>query len=172
MFALTAMSPPAVAARAAKGTRGRGAKVVAVQPVDGPNTDSTRNLRSLVVRIVRGRGFRPMTSLPRYESTGHYPGLARDHHLNAFVTTEVEDRGRWQRVTFLVWDGVSGSIRGRWTASAPANTLPRTVGRGFWTHLGPALKKASAPPLSPFNDQAAPMRIDASDGMDEPIAAR
>lgn len=159
---------PAEAGRAARPTRGRGARV-AVQPFDGQKTEP---LRSAVVRVVRGRGFRTMTSLPRYEGTGQYPVLAKDHNLTAFVTADVEERGKWQRITFLVWDGNSGSVLGRWTASGPATSLSRTVGRGFWSRLGPAMLKASAPRSPNRMDQAAPMRIDASDPMDDPLATR
>ena len=142
---------------------------VAVQPIDGPANTSA--LRSLVVRIVRGRGFRAVTNLPRYEGTGQYPGLARDHHLAAFVTADVEERGPWQRVTFLVWNGATGSVLGRWTASGPARVLPRTVGRGFWTHLGPAVLKAEAPAPAVLGP-APPMRIDASDQVGLTAASR
>lgn len=119
-------------------------------------------MRALIARIVRGRGYRAITTLPRYEGTAQYPGLARDHRLAAFVTADVEERGKWQRITFLVWNGATGSVLGRWTASAPAPALARTVGRGFWTHLGPAVMKAAAPPSSTL-EAAPPMRIDASD---------
>ena len=161
------------AARARSRASGTGAKV-AVQPFAGSTAaaspdsiTSLRALRGLVVRIVRGRGFRTMTSLPRYDGTGQYPSLARDHHLAAFVTADLEERGRWQRITFLVWNGVTGSVLGRWTASAPATVLASAVGKGFWQHLGPALQKAEAPPLPPGMDRAPPMRIDASDPMDD-----
>jgi hypothetical protein len=143
---------------------GNGAKV-SVQPFGGPNAEPLRGaepLRALIARIVRGRGFRAMTTLPHYEGTGQYPGLARDHHLAAFVTADLEERGNWQRITFLVWNGLTGSILGRWTTSAPAPVLARAVGRGFWQHLGPAMLKAEAPALPLELQQAAPIRIDAS----------
>jgi hypothetical protein len=164
-FAATALLAPtgqadARAKRATRPTRGHGEKV-AVQPFDGPNAEP---LRGLVARIVRGRGFRPTTKLPYYEGTGQYPGLARDHHLTAFVTAELEDRGNWQRITFLVWNGLTGSILGRWTTSAPTTHLARAIGKGFWRSLGPAMLKAEAPPLPPRLEQAPPMRIDASNG--------
>ncbi|MBC8133023.1 MAG: hypothetical protein H7X95_08590 [Deltaproteobacteria bacterium] len=143
---------------------------VAIQPFDGVHTEPLRNL---VVRIVRGRGYRAFTSLPRYEGTGQYPALARDHQLAAFVTADVEERGRWQRITFLVWNGVNGSVVGRWTASAPAPVLGRAIGRGFWAHLGPAILKAEAPPRPTYLQPAAPMHIDASTHLDDSrVAAR
>jgi hypothetical protein len=150
---------------------------IAVQPIDGPT--NMESMRGLVVRIVRGRGYRTMTSLPRYEGTGQYPILARDHHLSAFVTADVEERGKWQRITFLVWNGATGSILGRWTASGQGPVLARAVGRGFWAHLGPAMRKASAPP-SNVPGAAPPMRIDASEqagnsdgrGDEFPVASR
>ncbi|MEP6652151.1 MAG: hypothetical protein ABJA82_02270 [Myxococcales bacterium] len=162
-------APPASGPR----LKGAGAKV-AVQPFDGPGPDADE-LRSLVVRIVRGRGFRPMTSLPRYDGTGQYPILARDHTLAAFVTADMEERGTAQRITFLVWNGVSGSVVGRWTASAPSPVLARAVGRGFWQHLGPAIMKSRAPAPKGYLPPAAPMRIDASAPSDTaraPVAAR
>lgn len=114
-----------------------------------------------------------MTSLARYEGTGQYPSLARDHHLAAFVTAGVEERGRWQHVMFLVWNGLTGSVLGRWTTSAPTTALSSAVGKGFWQHLGPAILRAQAPPLPPTMDQAAPLRIDASNLTDEePVAER
>ena len=141
---------------------------VAVQPFEGPASDS---MRALVVRIVRGRGFRAVTSIPHMEGTAQYPSLARDNHLAAFVTADVEERGRWQSVTFLVWNGTTGSIVGRWTAGAPGPALPRAVGRGFWQHLGPALRRTGAP-ASPGLDEAPPMRIDASNADDVSVATR
>ena len=58
---------------------------------------------------------------------------------------------------------MNGSVLGRWTASAPLAQLGTAVGNGFWRHLGPAMKKAEAPPL-PLDQQEAPaMRIDATE---------
>jgi hypothetical protein len=116
-----------------------------------------------VSRIVRGRGYRPVTSLPKYDGTGQYPQLARDGHLTAFVTGDVEEKGKWASVTFLVWNGLTGSVLGRWTTSAPLASLGTAVGKGFWRHLGPAVKKAEAPPI-PLDQQEGPaMRIDATE---------
>lgn len=142
------------------GGRGKTAERVAIQPLQGT---SGAALRALVSRIVRGRGYRAVTSLPHYEGTGQYPSLARDGHLTAFVTGDVEERGKWASVTFLVWNGLTGSVLGRWTASAPVASLGKAVGRGFWQHLGPAVKRAEAPPLPIDQQQGPAMRIDASD---------
>lgn len=144
---------------------------VAIQPFEGGT--SAAPLRSLVTRIVRGHGFRPVTSIPRYEGTGQYPSLAREHHLTAFVTAGLEERGKWSSVTFLVWSGTTGSVVRRWTASAPTAELSDTVGKGFWSHLGGAVQRTAAPPLPPDMDQAPLMRIDASEPrLDEPVAVR
>lgn len=151
--------------------RAPGGQVVAVQPIQG---SQGAPLRALVSRIVHGRGYRSMTSLPHYDGTGQYPALAREHHLTAFVTGDVDERGKWSSITFLVWNGVSGSVIGRWTTSGPTASLGRTVGRGFWSHLGPAMQRAVPPPLPIEQQQAPTMRIDASSDSlrDEPIAAR
>jgi hypothetical protein len=149
--------------------RHNGPDVVAVQPFEGGTNASP--LRSLVSRIVRGRGFRPITSLPHYEGTGQYPSLAREHHLTALVTGDIEERGKWSSVTFLVWNGSTGSVMGRWTASAPTPSLGAAVGTGFWQYLGPAVRRSESP-YSPDRDQGPTMRIDASSGSDESIAVR
>ena len=180
VFSAAALATPSLAA----GTRGRAPLVrsghaatparrrapvtVAVQPFEGPASDT---MRALIVRIVRGRGLRAVTSIPRMDGTAQYPSLARDHHLAAFVTADVEERGRWQSVTFLVWNGTTGSVVGRWTAGAPGPALGRAVGRGFWQHLGPALRRTEAPE-SPRLDEAPPMRIDASNADDNSVATR
>ncbi len=136
--------------------------MIAVQPFEGT---SGPPLRALVSRIVRGRGFHAVTSLPHYDGTGQYPSVARDHHLAAFVTGDVEERGKWSSITFLVWNGTSGSVIGRWTAAAPTATLARAVGKGFWQHLGHAVLRAETPTWPIEMQQAPPMRIDASDSL-------
>jgi hypothetical protein len=162
--------PAFARSRRSHGKRHNSAEVVAVQPFGGGTNAAP--LRSLVSRIVRGRGFRPITSLPHYEGTGQYPSLAREHHLTALVTGDVEERGKWSSVTFLVWNGSTGSVVGRWTASAPTPTLGAAVGKGFWQHLGPAVRRSESP-YSPDRDRGPTMRIDASSsGTDEPIAVR
>jgi hypothetical protein len=145
--------------------RGPGA-YVAVQPIDGAKTEL---LRQLVARIVQDRGFRPVTGLPRYEGTAQYPVLARDYQLAALVTADMEDLGQRQRITFLVWSGHNGSIVGRWTVAASTTVLPRTVSKGFWAHLGPAIRRARGPgstSSTPHMTPARPMRIDASNPED------
>ena len=145
--------------------RGAGA-YVAVQPFDGAKTEV---LRELVARIVQERGFRPVTGLPRYEGTAQYPVLARDYQLAALVTADMEDLGQRQRITFLVWSGHNGSIVGRWTAAASTPVLARAVSKGFWAHLGPAIRRARGPgstSSTPHMTPARPMRIDASNPED------
>jgi len=141
---------------------------VAVQPITG---EAGPGIRSQVVQIVRNHGYRAMTSLPRYEGTGQYPELARDHHLKAFVTADLDERGTRRSVTFLVWNGLTGSVLGRWSVSGSATSLGRSIGKGFWRNIGPVLAKAVAPPSTTL-DEAAPMTIDAtSDGADS-VASR
>ena len=146
---------------------GSGARV-AVQPFDG---DVGPILRDDVVRALRSRGFRIVTSIPRADGTGPYLSLAHEHQLTAFVTGDVETHRSWQSITFLVWSGVTASVVGRWSATAPPKRLRRAVARGFWKHLSKALAAAQAP-YRPDLDQAAPTYIDASYGNDAPISRR
>jgi len=107
---------------------------VSVQPFDG---DAGPALRQQIVRLLRGRGFRVVTSIARVGGTGQYLELARDHRLAAFVTGDMQEGRRRCSITFLVWDGATGSVVGRWSASAPPRRLASAVGKGFWKHLGP-----------------------------------
>jgi hypothetical protein len=135
---------------------------VSVQPFDGQVGAA---LRQQVARLLRDRGYRVVTSLTRVGGTGQYLSLARDHRLAAFVTGDVEEGRRRASITFLVWDGATGSVVGRWSASAPPRRLAKAVGKGFWKHLGTALDGASPPPSDEL-PPAPPMRIDAGTPLD------
>jgi hypothetical protein len=134
---------------------------VSVQPFDCGSTVSGSALRAQVARILRGRGYRVLTSIARVGGTGQYPELARDHRLAAFVTGDVEEHPRRHTITFLVWDGATGSVRARWSATAAPKQLGRAVAKGFWKHLGAALDGAQSPAVEQPLAPAAPMYIDA-----------
>jgi len=131
--------------------------LVAVQPFEGP---SGASVRQQIARMVRGHGFRVVTSIPRVEGTGQYPTLARDHQVAAFVTGDLEDRKTRNTITVLVWDGARGAVLARWSTSAPPKKLAKALARGFWKHLGRAIESAQCPPPSE-PPPAPPMRIDA-----------
>jgi hypothetical protein len=116
---------------------------VSVQPFDG---ETGPVLRQQIARLLRGRGYRVVTSLARVDGTGQYLTLARDHRLAAFVTGDMQEGRRRCSITFLVWDGATGSVLARWSASAPPRRLAAAIGKGFWKHLGPALDGAQPPP--------------------------
>jgi hypothetical protein len=118
---------------------------VSVQPFNGPDSES-RVVRQQVARIVARHGFRVLTSIPSVAGTGQYPQIARDRELNAFVVGDVTTRGNRLAVTFLIWQGVDGSVVGRWETSADKTRLGRVLGKEFWKRLGPAISKALAPP--------------------------
>ena len=131
---------------------------VSVQPFDG---DVGPTLRDEVIRALRARGYRIVTSIPRADGTGPYLSLARDYELNAFVTGDVEVHGNRRAITFLVWNGATGSVVGRWSAASESKQLRGTVARGFWKHLARALAHAK-PPRSAEPAPAPTMYIDAS----------
>jgi hypothetical protein len=142
----------------------RGARLrVAVQPFAG---DAGPVLRDQIARLLRARGFQVVTTLPRVGGTGQYLSLARDHQVAAFVTGDVDERRSRHSVTFLLWDGATGSVQGRWSAAAAPRRLPRAVAKGFWKHLGPAFE--AVPPL-PSTDElppAEPLLINAGEPLD------
>lgn len=137
---------------------------VSVQPFDGPEAES-RVLRQQVARIVARHGYRVLTSIPAVSGTGQYPQIARDRDLKAFVVADVTARGNRLAVTFLVWQGVDGSVVGRWETSADKTQMARVLGRGFWRRLGPAITKAMAPPSTKL-PPAPTVYIDASSHRD------
>src|SRR5438552_10004361 len=49
-------------------------------------------LRAQIARLLRERGARVLTSVPRVAGTGQYPSLAHDNRLAAFVTGDLEER--------------------------------------------------------------------------------
>ena len=136
---------------------------VSVQPFDGT---AGLALRQQIARLLRGRGYRVVTSIARVGGTGQYLSLARDHRLAAFATGDSEERPRRHIVTCLVWDGASGSVRARWSASAAPKQLAKTVCKGFWKHLGSALDGAQPPEIEKPMAPAPTMYIDAGQPLD------
>jgi len=137
---------------------------VAVQPFSGPGEDS-KLVRHHVARIVANHGFAVLTSLPAVSGTGQYPQIARDRELKAFVVADIEQKGKKLAMTFLVWQGLDGSVVGRWELAAYREKLANLLYKGFWKRLGPAIAKAIAPPSTHF-DPAPTMHIDASSPYD------
>lgn len=140
---------------------------VAVQPIDAPIGSS---LRGQLSSLLQQRGFRVLTSVPPVSGTAQYPEVARDHRVAAFVVTDVTEHGHSLTLTFLVWNS-EGGVADRWSVWAPEKRIWRAVAKGFWLHLGRALSEAQAPPSNELAP-AAPLHIDASDPIDEPIVSR
>jgi hypothetical protein len=148
-----ARAPRAPEARVRPGLR------VAVQPVGGELGPA---LRAQIARLLRARGCRVLTSLPRVEGTGQYLTMAKDNRLAAFVSADLEEGPHRDSVTFLVWDGASGNVLGRWSASAAPKNLAKAVAKGFWKNLGARVSSAEAP-ASEELDEAAPMYVNAGE---------
>gem|GEM_PF-1996028 len=115
---------------------------VAVQPFGGPETEAYRRQ---VAKIIGRHGFKVVTSLASVSGTSQYPGLAKEKQLSAFVVADVDDRGERIALSILVWQGLDGSVIGRWEVSGSKKLLPGKLATGLWKHLGPALRKARAP---------------------------
>jgi hypothetical protein len=130
---------------------------VAVQPFGGPETDP---YRQQVAKIIGRHGFKVVTSLPAVSGTSQYPGLAQEKRLSAFVVADTEDRGERVVLSFLVWQGIDGSVIGRWEVAGPKKLIAGKLGREFWRRLGPAIGHALAPPSDELSP-APPMRINA-----------
>jgi hypothetical protein len=139
---------------------------VAVQPFGGPDTEP---YRKQVAKIVGRHGFKVLTSLPAVSGTSQYPGLAKDKRVSAFVVADVDDRGNRVVLSFLVWQGIDGSVVGRWEVSGTKKAVGGRLGREFWKRLGPAISHAMAP-VSDVLGPAPTMRINA--GPSRPAPSR
>jgi hypothetical protein len=141
-----------------------GAGRIAVQPFGGPETEP---YRKQVAKIVARHGFKVVTSLPAVSGTSQYPGLAKDKRLAAFVVADVDERGSRVVLSFLVWQGIDGSVIGRWEVAAGKDKIGSRLGREFWKRLGPVIGHAMAP-ASDVLAPAPPMRINAGPGPSRP----
>ncbi len=130
---------------------------VAVQPFGGPEAE---HLRKQVASIVAKHGFRVLTTLASVSGTSQYPGLAKDKQLSAFVVGDVVEKGKRLSLSFLIWQGIDGSVVGRWEVVGPKKKIARRLAKEFWKRLGPAIEKSLAPP-SDVLPPAPPMRINA-----------
>jgi hypothetical protein len=139
---------------------------VSVQPIEGIGGSA---VRATVVRVVRRKGMRVTTGIPRAEGTGQYYTWAREVGVKAFVAGELETRGKRQRATFLVWSGSSGSVVGRWTVVGRTGKLALPVARGFWRHLGRAVARAQPPKEWRELPPGPTMRINAGSAFDGDI---
>lgn len=128
-----------------------------MQPFGGPDNEP---LRKQVARIVGKHGFRVLTTLAQVSGTSQYPGLAKDKHLSSFVVGDAVEKGNRLSLSFLIWQGIDGSVLGRWEVAGPKSKIARRLAKEFWKHLGPAIEKAMAPPSDTL-PQAPPMRINA-----------
>ncbi len=141
-------------------TSAEAAPRVAVQPFAGAETEPYRRQ---VAKIVGRHGFKVLTSLAAVSGTGQYPGLAKEKRISAFVVADAEERGQRIVLSFLVWQGIDGSVIGRWETAGPKKLMPGKLGREFWKRLGPAISRAVAPP-SDVLGPAPTIRINAGPG--------
>jgi hypothetical protein len=122
-------------------------------------------LRDQIARLLRAHGYQAVTTVPRVGGTGQYLELAKDHRLTAFVTADLEEGRHRACVTFLLWDGATGSVQGRWSVSAGAKKLPKAVSKGFWKYFGPRFEGVHPPPSDEL-EPAPPMYVNAGTPLD------
>jgi hypothetical protein len=137
---------------------------VSVQPFNSRG-DLGPVLREQISRLLRARGYQVVTMLPRVGGTGQYLTLAKDNRLTAFVTADLEEGRHRSCVTFLLWDGATGSVQGRWSVSAAAKRLPKAIAKGFWKYFGPRFEGVQPPP-SDVLEPAPPMYVNAGTPLD------
>jgi hypothetical protein len=72
--------------------------------------------------------------------------MAKHKHLSAFVVGEVVEKGKRISLSFLIWQGIDGTVVGRWEVAGPKSKIGRRLAKEFWKRLGPVIEKAIAPP--------------------------
>jgi hypothetical protein len=137
---------------------------VSVQPFISRG-DLGPKLRDQIARLLKGHGYQIVTTLPRVGGTGQYLELAKDNRLTAFVTADLEEGRHHTSVTFLLWDGATGSVQGRWSASASEKKLPKAIAKGFWKYFGPRFDGVQPPPSDEL-EPAPPMYVNAGTPLD------
>jgi hypothetical protein len=135
---------------------------VSVQPIEGERGPAVRDQ---IARLLKGHGFAILTSVPRVAGTGQYLTFAKDHKLTAFISADLEEGHRRDSVTFLLWDGATGSVQGRWTVSAPSKKLGKAIAKGFWKYFGPRFEGLEPPPSDEL-EPADPMYVNAGTPLD------
>ncbi|MDB4980664.1 MAG: hypothetical protein JWM82_1416 [Myxococcales bacterium] len=154
----------------AQPTGGSARARVSVQPFNStvrgkPGGELGPALREQIARLLKARGYHVVTTLPRVGGTGQYLELAKDNRLAAFVTADLEEGRHHTSVTFLLWDGATGSVQGRWSASASAKKLPKAIAKGFWKYFGPRFEGVQPPPSDEL-EPAPPMYVNAGTPLD------
>jgi hypothetical protein len=138
---------------------------VAVMAFDG---DGANPLRARVVRLLRAKGLKVITSLQPVDTPEQYREMADTLVLVAFLDGEASEDGDQASVTVHVRSGVSGLRVASATLAGERRKLPATIDKELWAQLAPPLSRACADAAKPRKHEREPMRIEAGTPLDNP----
>lgn len=138
---------------------------VAVMAFDG---DGANPLRARVVRLLRAKGLKVVTSLRPVDTPEQYREMADTLVLVAFLDGEASEDGDQASVTVHVRSGVSGLRVASATLAGERRKLPATIDKELWAQLAPPLSRVCNDAAKPRKHEREPMRIEAGTPLENP----
>ncbi len=165
--------------RAGKTANSKKDKAVAAKPapipppkgkvaVMGFEGDGANPLRARVVRLLRAKGLKVVTSLRPVDTPEQYREMADTLVLVAFLDGEASEDGDQASVTVHVRSGVSGLRVASATLAGERRKLPATIDKELWAQLAPPLSRICADAAKPRKREREPMRIEAGTPLENP----
>jgi len=136
---------------------------VAVLAFEG---DGANPLRARVVRLLRAKGLKVITSLRPVDTPEQYREMADTLVLVAFLDGEASEDGDQASVTVHVRSGVSGLRIASATLAGERRKLPATIDKELWAQLAPPLSRVCTDAAKPRKHEREPMRIQAGTPLD------
>jgi len=142
---------------------------VAVLAFEGDGADP---LRTRVVRLLRAKGLKVITTLRPVDTPEQYREMADTLVLVAFLDGEASEDGDQASITVNVRSGVSGLRVASATLAGERRKLPSTIEKELWSQLAPPLSRVCTDAAKPRKREREPMRIEAGTPLDNTPADR
>jgi hypothetical protein len=123
-------------------------------------------LRARVVRLLRAKGLKVITTLRPVDTPEQYREMADTLVLVAFLDGEASEDGDQASVTVHVRSGVSGLRIASATLAGERRKLPATIDKELWAQLAPPLSRVCTDAAKPHKREREPMRIEAGTPLD------
>ena len=128
--------------------------------------DGANPLRARVVRLLRAKGLKVITTLRPVDTPEQYREMADTLVLVAFLDGEASEDGDQASVTVHVRSGVSGLRIASATLAGERRKLPATIDKELWAQLAPPLSRVCTDAAKPHKREREPMRIEAGTPLD------
>jgi hypothetical protein len=149
------------------GARSRGKVAVFVFKGD----DVYEPMRAQVVKILRRKGLNVTANLRPMDTAAQFKEVSATLNMAAFIEGDVKGDGPHQSARIRLRSGMSGQPIASATFSGPTPKIVGEIGKRFWTRVGPAMMRACAGSAHPRRLEREPLRIDAGESGDSPVAS-